>query len=418
MSLALSLLFSTLAIALAAGFLVLRRFDLFRFGPARGMPRRGAVFVKNPEVVTSLRDGELVLRFPRQTEGLSLNAVAARCWELMDGSARLGSIAEKLAAEHGVTRNDALHEVLDLAQRLRREYYAMEDREWQLAHTHANDLFAGARDEGVREIRLGESLILHAAVEALEPGGLLRTPQPLWASWPFRRRRALESFSRHMKREEPLHLALEAHRQARAHSAAGDLDQAEQRFREAIRLAPGWASAHYQLGCIHMRCRRYDEALVQFDQTERISPGHLMVREYLDLARKLAEGQVRFEAFHLFEKAAASPDDPDGVIALCRKALELSPDFPSARLVLGRAYARKRDYDRAMAELRGAIDSGPDRSTLCNALYTRGYIFMARGMAEQGLREFEKVIELNGSPAATRSAISAMAHLASADRVN
>ena len=110
----------------------------------------------------------------------------------------------------------------------------------------------------------------------------------------------------------------------------------------------------------------------EFDRTERISPGSFMVPEYLNVSRRLDEGRLSFEAFHLFERATtAEPLDPDAVITLCRKALELSPEFPSARPVLGRTCSRKRDY--------------------------------------------EKVIELNGSPIATRSA---MAQLATSSSVH
>jgi len=231
-----------------------------------------------------------------------------------------------------------------------------------------------------------------------------------------RLKHAREAFARHQDREAPPREACSEFDKGWQHSAAGRLPEAARAFLDASRHAPGWANPHYQLGYVYLRARRYEEAVSEFVKTEELSPGYFMVREYLHLARRLAEGRLSIEAFHLFERATtAEPVDPDAVITLCRKALALSPEFPSARLVLGRAYARKRDYEKALAELRGAIDTDPDRSTLCNALYARGSIFMARGMAEQALREFEKVIELDGSPIATRSA---MAHLATSEAVH
>ncbi|HET9481307.1 MAG TPA: PqqD family peptide modification chaperone [Candidatus Polarisedimenticolia bacterium] len=384
------------------------------------------VFVKHPDAGTSRIAGETILSFPRQHEGLALNAVAARCWELIDGRRSLGDIAARVAGEHRVDEATALEEVSRLALRLRAGFYALEQEGWKLAHVHFDELFAGAREDGILEVRRGPAMIIHVATAAA-PGRDpeadpvpappdRRGPAALIGRYFGRRRGALEAFARHQARERGLDAALEAFDRGWAHCAAGRLDEAETGFLDAMRLAPEWANPRYQLGYVHLRARRYPEAVEQFSAAEQLSPGYFMVREYLDLARKLEQGRVTFEAFHLFEKAAgAEPADPDLVISLCRRALELSPDFPSARLVLGRAYARKRDFEAAMSELRNAISATPDPSTLCNALYARGSIFMARGMADQAVREFEKVIELNGSPRATRSA---MAHLASASSVH
>jgi tetratricopeptide (TPR) repeat protein len=381
----------------------------------RGHPDASAVFVRNPDASTSHDSGELVLSLPRQREGLALNPVAARCWELIDSQRSLASIAGLIAAEYQVTHATALEEIVRFASRLRDGYYALEEREWRLSHIHYSDLFAGARDPGITELRRGDSLIVHVATESLRADNTLDR-RLLRRSWSPRRRRAMSAFDRHTQREAPLREAMRAFESGWAHSAAGRLEPAEAAFLEASRLAPGWANPHYQLGYVHLRGRRYEQAVQEFERTEQSSPGYFMVREYLHLARRLAEGRLRFEAFHLFERATtAEPVDPDAVITLCRRALELSPEFPSARLVLGRAYARKRDYENALAELRSAIDTEPDNSTLCNALFARGSIFMARGMAEQAVREFEMVIELNGSPIATRSA---MAHLASSASVH
>ena len=380
-----------------------------------GLPPATAVFVKNPQATTSHDSGELILTLPRQREGLALNPVAGRCWELMEGRTSLQGIAGLIAAEYQVTHATALDEIRRFSVRLRQGYYALEKHEWEIAHVHFSDLFLGARDEGVTELRRGDNMIVHVATEALG-GDETIDGRRLAFPWKWRGRRAVAAFARHHEREEELREATRAFDAGWAHSGAGRLADAARAFQESSRFAPGWANPHYQLGYVYLRARRYEEAVGEFRRTEELSPGYFMVREYLHLARCLSEGRLSFEAFHLFEKATtAEPVDPDAVITLCRKALELSPEFPSARLVLGRAYARKRDYERALAELRGAIDNDPDRSTLCNALFARGSIFMARGMSEQALREFEKVIELNGSPLATRSA---MAHLASSASVH
>ncbi|MGH9867760.1 MAG: tetratricopeptide repeat protein, partial [Candidatus Polarisedimenticolia bacterium] len=211
-------------------------------------------------------------------------------------------------------------------------------------------------------------------------------------------------------REAPLHEAAAAFGRGWRACSEGRHAEAAREFHEAARLAPAWVNPRYQLGYVCLRMRRYDEAVTWFSRTEEACPGYFMVREYLGLARRLQAGALRPEAFFLYDRAASVESaDPDTIIELCRRALDLSPDFPSARVVLGRAYARKRDYARALNELRRAIATGPDPATLCHALFTRGSIFMERGMSEQALREFEKVIQIDGSPVATQHV---MDHLA------
>ncbi|HKY33782.1 MAG TPA: PqqD family peptide modification chaperone [Candidatus Polarisedimenticolia bacterium] len=385
-----------------------------RSAPA-GAPHPSSVFRPNPEA-TSRREGEeTVLGLRQQKQGLALNGVASRCWELMDGRRTLRAIARQVASEHGVPVAEALAEIRGFARRLAAGYYALPRHDWEVMHTHAGEPFAGTLDEGIAEEAAGESLIIHRAAG---PASAVRPP---WAgalrrALSRKRRAARALFAAHLEREAPLRGAAESFDRGWRLSAAGDLGRAREAFLEAARQAPGWANPFYQLGYVHLRARRYADAVKAFCRAEELSPGFFMVREYLELARQLASGSLRHEAFHFFEKAStAEPGDPDRVIDLCRRALELSPDFPPARVVLGRAYARKRDYARALDELRRAIDTGPGTATLCHALCARGSIFMARGMQEQALREFQKVIDLGGSPVATRSVL---AHLASSGSVH
>jgi tetratricopeptide (TPR) repeat protein len=387
--------------------------------PAEPLPSLRDVFVRNPEAGASPDGNELVVSFPRQRQGLALNPVAARCWELMDGQASLRAIAGRIAAENNVPVAAARREVLGFAARLRRSWYALPREAWAFAHTHPGEPFSGACDEGIVEECHADALLVHraAGAPALDPDTGSRWAR-VWrrlVSW-RRRARAAAAFARHVRREEPLRKAAAAFDRGWNACVAGRLDESASAFQEAVDLAPQWANPHYQLGYVRLRMRRFSEAVEALARAEKLSPGFFMVREYLGLARQLAAGMLRPEAFFLYDRASsAETADPDIVIELCRRALALSPVFPSARIVLGRAYARKREYERAMDELGRAIATGPDEATLCHALFARGSIFMARGMSEQALREFEKVIQIDGSPVATRHA---MARLASSESVH
>lgn len=384
-------------------------------GPAADLPDPGAVYERNPEASTSIRDGQVVLSLPVSAHGLVLNPVALRCWELMDGASSLREIAQSLAREYGQDIGVMLNEVCRLAARLRRDFYVLRDDEWRLAHTHFCEIFGGVQEEGISERRPRERMILHVATDALGPDGnmdlsSLRFPHGA------RRRRALASFSRHVEHETSRREALRAFESAWEHSAEGRFEAAERSFLDACRLVPEWVDAHYQLGYLYMRTGQFDKAMVQLEQTEKLSPGYHQAREYLALAPKLADGRITLEAFQLIERATSSDTvDADTMISMCRSAIDLSPGFAAAHLELGRALERKKEFGAALASFRSAIDSDPDGATLCNALYGRGSVFMATGRIEQALKEFEKVIQIDGSPQATRSA---MAHLASTDSVH
>jgi tetratricopeptide (TPR) repeat protein len=386
-----------LASALARLRAALRRDDL---------PPPSAILVRLESARRLEIDGRPVVALPGQPEGLALDDTAARCWDLFDGRRSLLEIARTMAGEAGAPVPAVLDELRPLARRFQEALLALEPRDWELVHVHRHDVFAGTAGEGVVERRLGDGVVLHAAAEALVPGGAVEP----WRARRRKRRRAAAAMKAQAASESRLSEAARAFDAGWDHCVAGRLDEAEAAFRRCVEIAPGWAHAHYQLGYVLLRLRRYDAAAGCFGATESMSPGHFMVREYLDQARRLGAGRLDHDAFLLFDRAnAAGLRDPDAAIRLAHRALQITPDYPSARLILARAYQKKDRLDDALAELGRALRMEPDAATLCHALYSRGTIFMAQGRTEEAMRELEKVIQINGSAAATRSAIAALA---------
>lgn len=408
---AIVLLIGLIAAPAGAAFMAL----LHRRRSIAGVPRRSAVLVKCPAAVTSLSEGEVIVSLRGMGEGLALNAVAARCWELIDGSRTLVEIARQIQAEHKSTLGEALREARAFAGQIKEALFALERSEWDLIHVHRHDVFAGgarAEDGSIVERRLCENLIVHAAACLVDASGAVAP----WRGSALQRRKALSRMKDLREREAPLERAARDLESGWEHCVAGNLKDAEADFRRCVDQAPGWAHAQYQLGYVLMRLGQYDEAAEFLERTEAISPGHYMVREYLDQARRLAAGHLLHEAFLLFDRANATGlRDPDATIMLASRALEINPVYPSARLILARAYQKKAQLEKALTELSRTIQMGPDQATLCHALCSRGTIFMAQGQTQEAVREWEKVIEINGSAAATRSAL---ANLASSPRVN
>jgi len=378
---------------------------------AGGLPAPRAILIKHAAVTSLLKDGEMILSLPKQTEGLALNAVAVRCWELLDGTRRLMDVGRIVATEYGVSRSEALREARTFAHRLKKETLALEAFEWSLVHIHQHDLFAGPREEEIAEWRLSETVIVHGATCLRAPDGALEP----WRGGLFERRRAVKAMAAHRSREAGMESAVRDFESGWNDCGAGRHVEAEAAFRRCATAAPTWANAHYQLGYVCLRLRRPEEAVRCFERTEEISPGYYMVREYLDQARRLASGILSHEAFVLFDRASAAGfRDPDATIRLARRAIEITPQYPSAHLILARAYEKKERLDLALAELGRTIELHPDEATLCHALLSRGSIFMAMGRHDQAMRELSKVIEINGSTTATRTALAALAQTAPA----
>src|SRR5437762_3278054 len=106
----------------------------------------------------------------------------------------------------------------------------------------------------------------------------------------------------------------------------GKLDEAIREFREAIRLNPEYAEAHYDLGAALFELDNgVDEALVEFREALRINPGDAETHNTFGLAL-LEAGNVD-EALHEY-----------------REALRLNPQYAEARYNLGNALDRSEEH--------------------------------------------------------------------------
>ncbi len=371
-----------------------------------GTPGLFAVPVPHPGARVKVLNGEPILTLPGQEEGLAMSDAAARCWDLLDGRTNVLKVARRIGGEYRISTREAIADVRRFVHRLKEALLALEASEWALVHTHESDLFAGRTGSGIEEWRLTDGLIAHGAACLRAPDGSLGP----WRGTARQRRAGARAMRAHLEREVDLEEAAREFEKGWRHCSAGRLAEAEASFRRSAALAPEWANAHYQLGYVGLRRRRYREARRWLERADELSPGLFMVREYLEQARRLAAGEISHEAFLLIDRANAEGlRDPDRTILLARRALQISPDYPSARLVLARAYQKKSQLDKALRELSRAIRANPDPATLCHALLSRGSIFMAQGRPEMAMRELEKVIEIDGSAAATRTALATMA---------
>ena len=128
---------------------------------------------------------------------------------------------------------------------------------------------------------------------------------------------------------------------AEAHSSLGmikymyeyDWITAEEEFKRAITLNPNYGAARQEYGEFLACLGRFDESVKQIKQAQRIDPLSLMFRAIENLPVYLSR-------------------DYDKAIDICKKTLEMDPDFRAARYYLGRSYRENGFYEKALEEFR------------------------------------------------------------------
>jgi Flp pilus assembly protein TadD len=146
------------------------------------------------------------------------------------------------------------------------------------------------------------------------------------------------------------------------HMSAGDANEAEACFREAIRLVPDFAEAHANLGLVLDQEGKPAEAEHHYLQSITLNPD--LGKTYSNLGTLLAN-QKRFE-----EAEAAH-----------RRALELIPDSPAAWSNLGVLQVCRKQEKEAERSYRKAIDLDSDYRL---AYFNLSYLLLQQGRFEEG----------------------------------
>jgi tetratricopeptide (TPR) repeat protein len=170
--------------------------------------------------------------------------------------------------------------------------------------------------------------------------------------------------------------------QGRSALAAGDLNRAEQLFREYTRQHPNSAEAYSNLATVHSRREQYQEAVKLYEKALQVNPK--LVPIHFNIAVPLGKlRRHRDAAAHLraFLKSYPNEARAHQLLGLClvetgelgAALLELeasyraNPNDGSIRYALAYAHARAGDVDRAAGIFRDA-DSNPAQSKLIQGL--------------------------------------------------
>ena len=156
--------------------------------------------------------------------------------------------------------------------------------------------------------------------------------------------------------------------------AANQTEEATAEFEAAVKAAPGQAEAHFGLGFLYWKQKRYAEARREFEAELATQPEHTQALAYLGDA----------------EMHGGSAEKAEGYF---RRALELDQGVRLAHLDLSILLARKKDVAGAERHLREAIRLEP---TNPDAHYRLGRLLRSAGRVEEAEAAFAKVKELAG----------------------
>jgi tetratricopeptide (TPR) repeat protein len=159
-----------------------------------------------------------------------------------------------------------------------------------------------------------------------------------------------------------------------AHSAAGSNDIAEAAYRVAMEIDPGYAAAHFNLGCTLLETDRAKEAKDEFETVTRLAPemaqGHFMLGTALGVlglpeqAIQATELGLRIEpesAGALFNIGTSHRrlGNLQDAISFIKRSLELDPENPAAHFELGKAFRSLGDLDQEITSYLHALQFQP-----------------------------------------------------------
>jgi tetratricopeptide (TPR) repeat protein len=143
-------------------------------------------------------------------------------------------------------------------------------------------------------------------------------------------------------------------------------------WRTTIAKNPDCWIAHNNLGVVQFEKGNIEDAIEKYQQALRLRPDYP-------------------EAHYNLGSALLQKGYSDEAIRQCEAALKIQPDEPDAQIVLGNAFMAKQDVDQAIAHYLQALHLRPDDS---KAHYNLGTALNQKGDVERAAQEYEKALEL------------------------
>jgi predicted O-linked N-acetylglucosamine transferase (SPINDLY family) len=129
----------------------------------------------------------------------------------------------------------------------------------------------------------------------------------------------------------------------------GREEQAAQYLRIVLKLRPGWAEAHNNLGNVYAAQKKLPEAVACFQEAISLKPDFAAAHNNLG-------------------NALQEQSKPDEAVASLKKALRLDPDNANAYLTLGSAYKDQGRLNESREAYRAALRVRPDAADIHSVL--------------------------------------------------
>jgi tetratricopeptide (TPR) repeat protein len=143
-----------------------------------------------------------------------------------------------------------------------------------------------------------------------------------------------------------------------------DWEAAETEYKLAIKLSPGYATAHLWYAWHLILMGRNSEGLIELRKAESLDPLSLIISA--DMADALCIA-------HLFDEAVQQSN----------KTLQMDPNFAIGHYELGQAFEQKHMHDEAVAEFQKAIEISGHSGAVDSNL---AYVYAVLGKKEEAIK--------------------------------
>jgi tetratricopeptide (TPR) repeat protein len=203
--------------------------------------------------------------------------------------------------------------------------------------------------------------------------------------------------------------ACEAHVELSKHnSEMGNLEIAIQEMDKAVKLKPHFADLRYNLGCLYVQAKKYEEASEHFNMSLEINPKFFKARinsakvfllkndiqaagDELALAEEACPHFYKEKFNDLMQTLRVKGRD-DSTERLFREILEERPSSAQISRELAVEAIQNSNYTEAIRELKKAIAINPDYPDLHNYL---GIAYGNSGMGDDAIEEFKISLKIN-----------------------
>ena len=176
------------------------------------------------------------------------------------------------------------------------------------------------------------------------------------------------------------------------------------RLREALAAAPDFAAAHYMLGLMEARQRRYGDALAAYRRAARAGrpfSGDPMKALFLGAVSRCQTAAQQVARGTQFLDRGKVEDARTAY----RRAVALMPDYAEAQANLGLVHMLSGDFDGAVSRQVEAIRLDPD---LAEAHYNLGNAYSRQGRYVEAVTSYREAIRLKPDSAPPDSVVSAV----------